>query len=231
MSREGRIFRLKDIKMQRREFLQITGLVLLGGKAVFDICQKEYAKYIENKIFNELPNYNYLAETITNDNENYSNKGYGIVINDKYITMAHIINDDEFDTLNKETFIRETKLERIVVDWEKDVAVFNVPKSLNLKNFPCKVKTNIKLGEKIYLVGNPFLDGTNVRSGRIIDLDELNKELECTKGCFGIDIVTISGDSGTSLVNSDFELLGLVQSTVNGLGYINRIQHYLEYLG
>jgi hypothetical protein len=217
--------------MRRREFLQIAGLTLLSGKAIFDICQKEYAKHIEYKIFNELPNYNYLSETITNCNENYSNKGYGIVINDKYITMAHIINDDEFDTLNKETFINGMKLERIVVNWERDVAIFNVPKSLNLKNFPCKVKTNIKLGEKVYLVGNPFLDGTNVRSGRIIDLDELNKELECTKGCFGVDIVTISGDSAAPIVNADFELLGLVQSTINGLGYINRIEHYLEYLG
>jgi hypothetical protein len=216
--------------MNRREFLQTTGLVLLGGKTLFDICQKEYEKHIEYKIFNELPKYNYLSKTITNNNKNYVDRGYGIVINNKYITMAHIINTDKFDTSKKETFIKGQKLEKIIVDWENDVAVFNVPKSLNLKNYPCEIKTNTDLGEKVYLIGNPFLDGINVRSGRIIDLDELNKELECTKGCFGVDIVTISGDSGMPLVNSDFKLLGLVQSTINGLGYINKIEHYLKYL-
>lgn len=216
--------------MNRREFLQTTGLVLLGGKTLFDICQKEYEKHIEYKIFNELPKYSYLAKTITNNNKNYVDRGYGIVINNKYITMAHIINTDKFDTSKKETFIRGQKLEKIIVDWENDVAVFNVPKSLNLKNYPCEIKTNIDLGEKVYLIGNPFLDGINIRNGRIIDLDELNRELECTKGCFGVDIVTISGDSGMPLVNSDFKLLGLVQSTINGLGYINKIEHYLKYL-
>jgi hypothetical protein len=216
--------------MNRREFLQTTGLVLLGGKTLFDICQKEYEKHIEYKIFNELPKYSYLAQTITNNNKNYVDRGYGIVINNKYITMAHIINTDKFDTSKKETFIRGQKLEKIIVDWENDVAVFNVPKSLNLKNYPCEIKTNIDLGEKVYLIGNPFLDGINIRNGRIIDLDELNRELECTKGCFGVDIVTISGDSGMPLVNSDFKLLGLVQSTINGLGYINKIEHYLKYL-
>lgn len=219
------------MNIKRREFLQAACLVLLSGKTLFNVCQKEYKKYIEYKIFNDLPKYNYLATTITNDNENLVEKGYGIVINNKYITMAHIINDNKFDDFKKETFIRGIKLEKIVVDWEKDVAVFKVPKSLNLKNYPCKTKTNIKLGEKVYLIGNPFLDGTNIRSGRIIDLDELNKELECTKGCFGVDIITISGDSAAPLINSDFELLGLVQSTINGLGYINKIEHYLEYLG
>lgn len=216
--------------MNRREFLQTTGLVLLGGKTLFDICQKEYEKHIEYKIFNELPKYSYLAKTITNNNKNYVDRGYGIVINNKYITMAHIINTDKFDTSKKETFIKGQKLEKIIVDWENDVAVFNVPKSLNLKNYPCEIKTNIDLGEKVYLIGNPFLDGINIRNGRIIDLDELNRELECTKGCFGVDIVTISGDSGMPLVNSDFKLLGLVQSTINGLGYINKIEHYLKYL-
>lgn len=216
--------------MKRREFLQITGLVLLSGKVLFDICQKEYAKHIEYRIFNELPEYNYLSTTITNNNKNYVDKGHGIVVNGKYITMAHIVDPVELDSLKKETFIRGTKLEKIVVNQEKDVAVFNVPKSLNLKNHPCKIKTNIKLGENVYLIGNPFLDGINVRSGRIIDLDELNKELTYTKGCFGVDIVTMGGDSGTPLINTDFELLGLVQATIGGLGYINKIEHYLEYL-
>ena len=63
-----------------------------------------------------------------------------------------------------------------------------------------------------------------------MDMDELDTELKYTKGCFGIDVVTMSGDSAAPVVNSDFKLLGLVRSTIGGLGYVNKIEHYLEYL-
>jgi len=111
-----------------------------------------------------------------------------------------------------------------------------LPKELNLPNFPAKPSSRLNLGDKIYIIGNPGLTGINVREDYISDINgtagENMKELaENTTDCFGIGKIVISGDSGTPVVNSKFELLGLCKyQFAGGLGYVQKIDCYLKHI-
>lgn len=196
----------------------------------------EIKKSLIHKIYYELPKHVYIAETIAEDEE-YVREGCGIILNGRYITMAHIIPEE--DVRCRKTMLYGKELEQIILDREDDVAIFNLPYDLNLPDFPAKPSTEIHLGDEIYIIGNPDLTGPNVRPSHISDLDGLNESAlflsqQKTKNCFGISSGVIPGDSGTPVVNSNFELLGLIKLTPFGnypvLGYVCKIEKYLQHI-
>ena len=146
--------------------------------------------------------------------------------------MAHIINNGSYrwqslEFLSQNTFLNGKKLEKVVVDDESDVAVFELPNDLKLPNFPAKPSLNINLGDEVFIIGNPGLNGIIIRRGSVSDLDGVNNE----NSFFGIDIPVVPGDSGGPVVSMDFELLGLGYGNVSmGFGYVKRIGEFLKYL-
>jgi len=55
-------------------------------------------------------------------------------------------------------------------------------------------------------------------------------EKEVTKYCFGTNIPVIGGDSGSPVVNENFELEGLVRAYAMGVfSYINKIENFVNY--
>jgi len=234
--------------ISRRDFLLTTGLCLTSGKLIYDSLINLYKKEQINRIFNELPNYVYLAEYSGGDEDGNirTSKGYGIVLDRKYISVSHIIDmvgkfflptpfgllEKKIDIKNKKCMVKGKELEILVEDIPNDVFIADVScyDKDTFADFPCKPTTKRKLGDTVYMIGNPQLKGTNIRKGIISDLDTFGDD-RLTKNCFGIDIGAIGGDSGTPCVNEDFELLGLVRSSVgNVLGYVIGIEHFLKKL-
>ena len=100
--------------MNRRDFLGgIAGTAFLGGCGANrfgnDLVRRvetlEYQRQLAeqrlrniHRIYNELPKHVYIAETVTEikDEDIKFRKGVGIVIDGKYLTMAHIINKDAY---------------------------------------------------------------------------------------------------------------------------------------
>ena len=225
--------------MNRREFLTATCLVLTSGKILKDVCENEYEKYLINKIYS-LPEYTILAKhkfTLEEDRIK-ENQGYGIIINQQYYTFAHIFEKEEMiktpfgyikiplDVKEEEHTIYGKKLEKVVCDYEKDIAIFNLSSDLNLPNFPAEPSDELFLGDEVYIVGNPSLEGPNIRKANISRVNALGVNGEKNAGYFGVDKIIIPGDSGTPVVSKDFKLLGLSSFVKWDLGYIKKIGEF-----
>lgn len=241
------------ITMSRRQFLSLSllsmaGVGLSGGKFAYDLISKKEEDIKKFKIYNELPKQVYLAEktsTFYNKNKKpleLKKVGHGIILENKFLTMAHIFESEEQEPEEKKKL--ETKpdkieinllghnLEKFVINPKEDVAIYSFPKGIKLKNFLCKPSDKISLGDEVYIIGNPNVQGFNVRKCYVSDLDGLDED-EITKKCFGIDKTIIPGDSGCPVVNSNFELIGLCYGKYpkdGGLGYVTKIDEFLKYL-
>ncbi len=241
--------------LNRREFLKNTALAIFGGKVLYNTIKGALDDVRENRIYHGLSNYIQDVETSGNlKGIGYKEmKGKGIVTKDRLITCAHItdigtikqrtpfgIMKYEADVQNKEVSINGNALEEVVFDKAGDIAVYTnrsplprrpLPEDRSFfmeeENFPCEPSSKRELGDDIYLIGNPILQGLNIRKGKISDLDGFGK-LEISQKCFGIDINTIAGDSGSPVVSKDFKLLGIVSLNVVGLGYVLKIEEFFK---
>ena len=236
------------MKINRRDFLMASALMLTSGKILTDVCMQEYQKDLLHRIYYELPKHIHKSKNVSM--VDFGGKGslvervqggYGIVLNGKYIQPAHITHDGKeeirtpFEVMIVNGEVKERKitlydkeLEIIKLDYEKDVGIFKLHKDLDLKDFPCKPKKSIMLGEEVYLIGNPNLSGTNIRKGRISDLDGIHGSMKKNKNVFGMDLSIHYGDSGCPIVNKDFELFGLADSYFGSdWSYATKIREFL----
>jgi hypothetical protein len=226
--------KMQDVS--RREFLTLTGIVLANAMYNYKLPTNE------NKIY-ELTKHvytvDYMADT---ENGQKTAKGMGFILDGKYITCDHIpsslkesVHQTPFglvrkicDIENEQAYLENIKLTELYRNQEEDIAIYDAYGYL--PDFPCKPNTNINLGDKVYIIGNPGLRGYNVREAKISDHNGVN-DLEMSKYCFGIDKPLIPGDSGTPTVNQDYQLIGMNTMTVfNQLGYITKIKHVLKHL-
>jgi len=239
--------------MNRREFLEILGIGIVGGKFVYGSIKDSIKGVREWQIYNELPNYIYNIETegIVEEVGKNEVKGKGILVNNHFITCVHVtdisnvsiptpfgIMNEKFKIISKDSFVEGNRLEELIFDEDRDIAVYklcdwgNKKGRKEIKNFPCKPSSERYLGKKVYIVGNPRLGGKNIRNARISDLDSWNANESSekdTKYCFGIDSQLIPGDSGTPCVSEDFELMGINSiGTKYGISYVTKIEEFLK---
>jgi len=242
--------------MKRREFIKkgiyAAGIAIVGGKVVSDSLNKAIDGYNQDRIYNELPKHVHDIKVSGKINNNYKERiGKGIVVDNKFLTCAHILDlgmeyiKTPFGLMNitlpvtdLEISVNGNTLEKTIYNVENDIAVCTNRNPLpNRKlpederfymeepNFPCEPSSKRKLGDEVYLIGNPNLKGTNIRKSRISDLNGFGEPL--SKYCFGIDASVIPGDSGTPVVSKDFKLLGLLNLAFHSLGYVIKINEFL----
>ncbi len=237
------------MKISRRDFLYKAAVFSAGGLALIDgfsrVHNKNIESYLKNlethrreiihQIYCELPKHVHMAGTL-DLNGNILGIACGIIVAGNYITAAHIIPDIKID--KRVTMLYDKILKEKVLDRDNDIAIFGLPLDLELEDFPAMPSSKYSLGDEVYIIGNPKLTGVNTRVAYISDLNGFDKyfssdrDAELTKNCFGIDIGIIPGDSGSPVVNSKFELLGLTDlnpfKDYPILGYIKRIDQYLK---
>lgn len=240
----------KSDRIDRRGFLKKIGIVsillsletrsLLFGRLSLDEATRERNLDI---IYNELPKFLHIAETTSEINggpDQYRQEGLGIVLDGKYLTMAHIINsvydiipdkklsgesyssnnDQNLDqmVLSQSTTLHGRKLKSLSVRDIDDVAVFGLPDTLKLPDFPAKPSNDLRVGDEVYFIGNPGLKGIKVRQGEIVALNQDSFKINL------LDAEIEPGDSGGPVVNSYVELLGLCF----GPEKIIKIEKFLE---
>lgn len=241
--------------MKRRQFLQAGALMLVSGKFVYDAFNKLNEIETRNKIY-DLGQYVYLAnyKGITKEKTEKEQKGCGIVLEDYFFTCDHIpssieknkmmtpfgLFEEDVELKSKSQNINGLEMEELVRNPEKDIAIYWIGKDRakkhNIKQFPCKPSSNRIHGQTAYLIGNPNLRGINIRKTTISDLDGMivepkNDIVEMTKYGFGISNQLIPGDSGSPLVNDDYELIGINNIGVNGgIGYAIKIEEFFKEL-
>lgn len=223
----------------RREFIRDIGLLTaLGyiGYREFDINNKQ-TKLTE--MYDNIGDYVHEINshiryiTPTNNKEHETDiKAYGIVKNGMLYTVAHVVEMSEYvqrtpfgmmkvpvNTIESETKLNNITLDKLVCDTNKDIAVLKLPKFYTPPEFPGKFDDPVA-GEEVYVIGNPALTGVNIRRGYVSDMDGLNGQ----PYHFGYSVPLIGGDSGTPILNCNFDIIGLnSHSFQNVIGYAVRI--------
>ena len=173
--------------MNKRTFLKTIGVISLTPLVV-------KAEDFRKRIYKELSNHVYQAESrskvIVNGNESsqYS-RGCGIVYNNNYLTIAHIIDFkknissylgpllESYEIKDTEVTLINKKLEKIVCDTDTDVAVYRLPKDYSLPDFPAEPATDIELGDEVYVIG----DLTGVSRAKIESMEINHKPVSEVK--------------------------------------------------
>jgi S1-C subfamily serine protease len=167
-------------------------------------------------------------------------KGIGVVAGAYVLTLNHVVTQDDLlmeSPLGPITFpaqkIGETRhlvsqderliLREILRNPELDIALFEMPENtLNLPSLPCPVGNSDELtvGTFLYIVGNPFNSGINMREGIVSSLkglDGVDMPSTTRDDLFVISNGVVPGDSGApvfGLRDGVPELVGLVQGTL-----------------
>ena len=254
------------MKQISRRTALIGGGLFLGGAAILSGCvSAKYIEDVmnardrqEGKFLQSLEKYIIKGET------NYSYEGVekiiggnGIIFNDGeknyYFTLGHIVDLSEGIIIKNHlvtyrympedfkfsTSIFGVELDKFNFNKKNDVAVFKIPKRLRLNEykFPLETRTEVYLGERVAILGNPGLKGYHPRIGRITDMNGIKIEIpeldgEAYKDSIGTDISITGGDSGTPIISmEDKKLLGLVGMSL-GQGtssYFQPIKEFLKY--
>jgi hypothetical protein len=224
--------------MNRREFIKGIGLASalsyisynesfriktrLQTKKELDMFEKigQYVHKIETK----------LKFTIPTSGEEIKTRifAYGIAKNRKFYTVAHCVHIWEYqqmtpfgvvkfpaETLEAQTTLNDVPLKIKFINTDKDIAVFEIPEYYNIPEIPGTIE-NVKVGDKIYVIGSPHLKGINIREGRVSDSDGFDGQ----EWFFGYDVPLVGGDSGTPILDKNFNLVGLNSHVINHtLGY------------
>ncbi len=184
--------------------------------------------------------------------------GIGIVFGPYVLTLNHVVTQSSIQILTphgaldmpakkleEKAYIvfedHRVLLKEVFRDPELDIALFQIPASnLKLVSLPCPVGNSDELyvGNFLYVVGNPFNSGINLREGIVSSLIGLEgvKELPGNRGdLFVISNGVLPGDSGGPvLVLRDGvpELVGLVQGTlgITRIGWAIKINPILTKL-
>lgn len=219
-----------DKKMSRREALLSILALTTSGKVIYDAAKDVYSNHLIWKIYNEVPKHVHVADSNTRGFLGLDSfRGAGIIVDQNYITPAHCIgevSDDDYDMINVETKLYGKKLKKSYISKEDDLAVFELPSDLHLPNFPCEVSNEVYLGDEVYIIGNPYLEGANVRKTNVSRVKRLPQDFG--KKIIGLDKKLIPGDSGTPTVNKDFKLIGMNIFVKDGLGYCRRLGEYFK---
>lgn len=229
--------------MNRRQFLGVSATAL-----VCSACTQEYYRGILAELYKQdklreaeslqkiIDSCVYPETTIvfTDDGEEKIKqlKGIGIVFDKYLITVAHITTAPRqirelIKIVKEETLLNGERLEEIVKDADKDIAVFKLPKDYKGQRYPFELGDSDKVGygQEILVIGNPALEGINVREG-IVSSKSKNGE-------FSISPQVTNGDSGSATVDRHtFALLGLNRIIRYNVAYavgINEFKRYLKW--
>ena len=233
--------------MKRREFIRDIaiagiGVYVLGTKAI-DIKHKKDIDWL----YNNASNFIIKCKSVTkykDGSKDITMHGNGIFLDRYYLTPYHQVAKKEqrvrtmFGTVivNKDVesyqvSIDDIILEEVGVNEDYDVAVFRKPYLMgNKKSFPYEIDKTLELGQKVYILGDPYHRGNNFRVAHISKLEGLERlNIKIKKDAvFGVDKACYSGDSGTPVVSDDLKLLGLVNYVSNNLGFITKIEKYMD---
>ena len=237
--------------INRRDFLIASAIALLSGKTVYDSITKSNETDIEQMIYNEYPKYlhmSYSTAKYVDMMRTHEKRGMGIVVDDKYVTCAHIVDcsrrymNTPYGTMqvvekmkDEKTMLYGMELKILYQDNDDDVAVLQIPKEVEIKhrfNIDDICFDEPKFGEEVYIVGNPALMGVNVRKDYVSDTDGLTvKNIPSNPNRFGFGKALLGGDSGTFTVNKQGKVIGINSSCLGGLvGYAVKMKAYEKWL-
>ncbi len=152
----------------------------------------------------------YNAPNMPKQQQQKNSLGSGVIIDKNkglVLTNNHVIDkaDKIMVTLNDG---RQLNAELVGADSEADVAVVQIPAD-NLTELPIADSSQLKVGDFVVAVGNPFGLGQTVTSGIVSALGRSGLGIEGYEDFIQTDASINPGNSGGALVNLRGEFIGM----------------------
>ena len=192
------------IQRTKINYLLVISTTIFLSWVFFSSDKDRYVSAAENSIESVVTIYSY------NNNRNYSNNniGSGVVFSkDGYIvTNFHIISGNKFIKI-KLNDGQEFDAKIIGGDANADIAVLKIKSNEQLKPINISDSSELKIGDKVLAIGNPYGIGISVSSGIIsaTGRDYGNPYLELIQ----TDAAINPGNSGGALINENGNLIGI----------------------
>lgn len=170
-----------------------------------------------------LPVYSYDRDEITNINvyekinpaivaidarlPDGTSSGTGCIINSKglILTSSHVILGSKDITV---TTSEGGKYKAQVLDKENDLTILKIHSSKPLKTITLGNSENVKVGQKVLAIGNPFGFNGTLTLGIVSRIDKIRNKIQT-------DAAINPGSSGGPLLNTSGEVIGINQAIYN----------------
>ena len=192
------------IQRTKINYLLVISITIFCSWIFFSNKQDRFVSATENSIESVVTIHSY------NNNRNYSNNniGSGVIFSqDGYIvTNFHIISGNKFIKI-KLNDGQEFDAKIIGGDANADIAVLKIKSNEQLKPINISDSSELKIGDKVLAIGNPYGIGISVSSGIIsaTGRDYGNPYLELIQ----TDAAINPGNSGGALINENGNLIGI----------------------
>ena len=191
------------VQTTKINYLLVISITIFLSWVFFSYDKNRFVFAAGNSIESVVTIYSY------NNNRNYANNiGSGVVFSkDGYIvTNFHIISGSKFIKI-KLNDGQELDANIIGGDANADIAVLKIQSNEKLKPINISDSNDLKIGDKVLAIGNPYGIGISVSSGIIsaTGRDYGNPYLELIQ----TDAAINPGNSGGALINENGNLIGI----------------------
>ncbi len=192
------------IQRTKINYLLVISITISLSWIFFSYDKNRFVSAVGNSIESVVTIYAY------SNNRNYVNNniGSGVVFSkDGYIvTNFHIISGNKFIKI-KLNDGQEFDAKIIGGDFNADIAVLKIQSNKELKPINISDSSDLKIGDKVLAIGNPYGIGISVSSGIIsaTGRDYGNPYLELIQ----TDAAINPGNSGGALINENGNLIGI----------------------
>ena len=195
---------MKFVQRTKINYLLVISITIFLSWAFFSKNENKFVSATNNSIESVVTVYNYGA------NRSYVNNsiGSGVIFSeDGYIvTNTHIISGNKLIKVKLYTG-EEFDANLIGADVNADIAVLKINANRELKPIHVSNSDELKIGDKVLAIGNPYGIGISVSSGIIsaTGRDYGNPYLELIQ----TDAAINPGNSGGALINENGNLIGI----------------------
>ena len=195
---------MKFVQRTKINYLLVISITIFLSWAFFSKNENKFVSATNNSIESVVTVYNYGG------NRSYANNsiGSGVIFSeDGYIvTNTHIISGNKLIKVKLHTG-EEFDANIIGADENADIAVLKINANSSLKPINVSNSDDLKIGDKVLAIGNPYGIGISVSSGIIsaTGRDYGNPYLELIQ----TDAAINPGNSGGALINENGNLIGI----------------------
>ena len=195
---------MKFVQRTKINYLLVISITIFLSWAFFSKNENKFVSATNNSIESVVTVYTYGG------NRSYANNsiGSGVIFSeDGYIvTNTHIISGNKLIKVKLHTG-EEIDANLIGADVNADIAVLKINSNSVLKPINVSNSDDLKIGDKVLAIGNPYGIGISVSSGIIsaTGRDYGNPYLELIQ----TDAAINPGNSGGALINENGNLIGI----------------------
>src|SRR6056297_1124970 len=223
---------------QENIFADIAAEVDAGVVKITTITKRSQAE-MQNPLYDD-PFFRYFfGDQLPDLPENIEGYGSGFIVTEGgfIVTNEHVIHEADQIKVNINGMDKSVPAEVIWTDYNLDLAVIKINVDQKLKTIPLGNSKEIRPGEWVIAIGNPFgfehtvTTGVISALGRPIQIPTSQGQVRTYKNLIQTDAAINPGNSGGPLLNMKGEVIGIntaVSSQGQGIGFAIPINEVKE---